>query len=835
MARPSHDPSSMKSILAGAASGCRMAVRILRRQWRFTTLAILVLAVGIGASTGLFSLVNALAFRGLPVPESDRLVLLYRVYPNGNHGPMLIDQIEILAERGNSLASLAAYAPISSTVTTDAGVHVARGEVVDGRYFSLLGVSASVGRVLQPSDVHQNAPPVVVVSDRFWRQRLASRPDVIGHVISLGESTESEQYTIAGVLNPRFQGVSDPLSPSEFWIPHRGTRNWMAVIARLNAGASQEAFVAFIDGATPVLRELVRTGAFPRLAQVNLAYEARNLRFSVFKADTVQMPSDPRATLVPARVLWGLGAAVALVLLIATMNVSGLLVARGVLRAPEIATRRALGAGTGQLVGQLLAEAFVITIPAGVLGLLGGAALASLVESLSAIPFGRPVVVDWRVVGFCLLMCGGAAITIALAPIAQTLRAETLSNFRGGRGGTAPIKWLTWIVIPQVGLAFVLLLVAGVHVRTLARIEAGALGHSLSGIDVIPVTSQVPQGTSEESQRVQAQQTVVRTLEDQARTTSGVRAAGIVDRLPFRGYRSGSQAELRVSDGPQFSVPVVRASGRYFGTMGVPVVAGRTFDAHDDAPEAKTVIISVGLASALRPGQPAVGLIVYIAANGSLDPPAPHEVVGVVGDVHGALDVATSAQPVMYLPITRGAPPRTLNVVVQRAASDTQLGQRVRTALREGAAVRVASVRSIESFVDELLYPRRFAAAALVGAGWLGLVLAAIGLFGQVSFSVARRRREIGVRAALGASPGDLRWLVVKEGSRATAMGMLLGAPFAALGLVLSSRLVPGLPLVDGPTLVAVPIALGAVVLMACYVPGRRAAAVDPVSVLRED
>jgi len=825
----------MKSILAGAASGCRTAVRIVRRQWRFTSLAISVLAVGIGASTGLFSLVNALAFRGLPVPESSRLALVYRVFPNGNHGPLLIDHVELLSERGSSVASLAGYALMSSSVTTDAGVHAARGEVVDGRYFSLLGVSAALGRVILPSDVHEDAPPVVVVSDRFWRQRLASRPDVIGHIISLGELTESEHYTVAGVLRPHFEGVSDPLAPSEFWIPHRGKRNWLAVVARLNAGVSQEAFTAFIDGATPVLRELVRTGAFPRLAPVNLAYEARNLRFSVYKADTVQMPSDPRATLVPARVLWGLGAAVALVLLIATMNVSGLLVARGVLRAPEIATRRALGAGTGQLVGQLLAEAFVITIPAGLLGLIGGAALASLVESISAIPFGRPVVVDWRVVGFCLLTCGGAAITIALAPIAQTLRTESLSTFRGGRGGTAPIKWLTWIVIPQVGLAFVLLLVAGVHVRTLARIESGGLGHGLNGIDVIPVTFQTTQSKGDESDGKQAQLTLVRAIGDQARMTPGVRAAGIVDRLPFRGYRSGSQAELRVTDGPQFSVPVVRASGPYFGAMGVPVVAGRTFDAHDDAAEANTVIISAGLASALRPGRPAVGLIVNIGANDSLDPPAPHEVVGVVGDVHGALDVAAGSQPVMYIPITRGAPPRTLNVVVQRAGGDTQVGQRVRIALREGAAVRVASVRSIESFVDELLYPRRFAAAALVGAGWLGLVLAAIGLFGQVSFSVARRRREIGVRAALGASPGSLRWLVVKEGARATAIGMLLGAPLAALALVLSSRLVPGLPLVDGPTLAAVPIALGAVVLMACYVPGRRAAAADPVSVLRED
>lgn len=820
------------SIVTGAAAGIRVAVRLLRRQWRFAALAIMVLAVGIGASTTLFSLVNALSLRGLPVAESGRLAFVYRVFPNGNHGPISASQIDALAERGNSLASFSGHAFVSSSVTSDVGIHVARGEAVDGRYFSVLGVTAATGRLIIPPDAAVDAQPVVIVSDRFWRQRLAGRPDVVGHVIALGEGPGAEQYTIVGVLKPQFQGLSDPLTPSEFWIAHRGHRNWRVVIARLNAGVSLERFSAFIDGAVPVLRELIRTGAFSELSGVSLDYEARNFRLAVFRADAVQTPSDPLATLVPARIFWGMAGTVALVLLIATMNVSGLLLARGVLRAPEIATRRALGVSTVQLVGQLLAEAFVITVPAGMLGLAAGAAITSLVQSVSAIPFGRPVVIDWRVVLFCLLICGGTAIAIAIAPIGQALRAESISTFQGGRGGTAQTRWLRWIVIPQVGLAFALLLVAGVHVRTLARIDGGGLGHDLRGSDVIQISSPTTGGKAGDADRNNAQAALIRALSDQARQIPGIHAVGVVDRLPFAGYRSAPQVELRINDEQSITVPVVRASGEYFAAMGVPLVAGRTFDSHDDVQEAAAVIVSRGLAMALWPGEPAAGRVVQ---GSSADRRARYEVVGIVGDVHGPLDVTAGPQPLLYLPIGRGPVPRALNLVVQRAADDTQAAQLVRAALRGGTAVRVSSARSVEALVGELLYPRRFAAATLVGAGWVGLALAAIGLFGQVSFSVARRRREIGVRAALGATPRDLRRLVLKEGSRAAVIGMLLGAPLAAFTLVLSSRLVPGLPLVDGPTLVAVPLALGVVVLVACYVPGRRASAADPVAVLRED
>jgi hypothetical protein len=248
-----------------------------------------------------------------------------------------------------------------------------------------------------------------------------------------------------------------------------------------------------------------------------------------------------------------------------------------------------------------------------------------------------------------------------------------------------------------------------------------------------------------------------------------------------------------------------------------------------------TVVISQSLARSLWPGRAAVGQHLSLRVSGSTSPGEPLEVIGVVGDVHPVLDVTSAAQPIAYLPVGRMASVRVITIVLQRAVLNAGDELAIRDALRGVDGIRVDSVRSAEAVAGELLAPRRYAAATLVGAGWTGVILASIGLFGLVSLSAARRRREIGVRAALGATPTELTWLVVRGGLSATAMGIAAGLPLAAIGLIMSSRLVPGLPIVDGRAALAAPIVLVGVVLAACYAPGRRAAKADPVAALRED
>jgi predicted permease len=844
------------------------AARMLRRSPGFTTVAVLVLALGIGVNTAVFSIINAVLFRTLPVKAPEELAFIYA--PDLRVG--MLGPYERVVELGNNTDLFAGTTILrGDSAFHRRGIDVERlnGESVTTNYFDVLGVKPRLGRGLVPAlDDAPEADFVVVISDSLWRRVFNEDPAVIGQRLSLGgvlSSESSRSYVVVGVMGPEFRGVSNPWTPTEYWVPllRRTEDLWGDSEFRGKRSVRTE----------PVATAIARMRPGVTLEQVqafaSLWAQRRASADSVWGADSfgrygVVVSSSPRALLpfdaagaTPSRLGAGLLVVTSLVLIIGVANLAGLLMARGVVRRSEVAIRLTLGAGRWRVARQLVTEGLLIAALGAVAGLvLSRWLITTLLDRMpnrfargysQQIALGVPL--DLSVLLFTVLVALVVGLVIGIAPVRQANApnlTEALSGASYGASRRGRSRLRHWIVIPQVALSLALLLVAGIAVRTLLKVALVAPGYEPERSAFVEVESHLERAVKAEDEGayLAGRAAVWRRMLEIAETSPGLEAAAIADALPTRPGSGGViSREDYESGNVSTTAQLARITPGYFQVLGIPFLRGRNLDSRDTAASPRVTIVDEQLASRLWPGQSAIGR--YLATYTTPSPgstrqqlPVWREVVGVVGAVRGPLSEgwpysfayapATQDDQMPYAYVHGEA------LIARGRGSDAELIRALRGAVAQADPdLGIIQSRMLSDVVNERRYPRRVAAALLVFSGFAGLLLAGVGLYGVASYSVAQRLKELGIRAALGADRADIARLVVKEGLSVAAVGSVFGLILAYAGIRVTAHLVLPIPSVDASAWIAGPVVLGIVVLTACYIPARRAARVDPMVVLR--
>jgi predicted permease len=807
----------------------RYALRFLRKNPGFAAISVLTLGFGIGGNTAIFTMVDAIALRGLPYREPDRLVAIETrktQQPELEPWTSALDFFD-LRERTRSfsspLASIAAISPIWSVVLTGRG-RAERLEClyVSADFFPMLDATPAAGRLFLPAEDKRAQPSnVVVLSHALWQRRFGGSPDVLGQALNL----DGGAYTVIGVLPAGFQYVGEPVagtaSQIDAWFPLsdnpltgsiRGLR-FLKVIGRLKPGVSAARAGDEIRGFGAAL-----AGQYPD-SNRGFAWDALPLNR--------QVTGRIRPTML---LLLG---AVAFVLLMACANVANLLLARAVARQREISVRIALGASWSRLLRQLLTEGFVLAAVGGLAGLpLAYAGLRFLISSgPQSLVRNHAIRLDTRALLFTAAIVLASAVLAGLPPAWRILRAQIADALReAGRGLTlGHHRVRSALVMGQVALALVLLVGSGLLIRSFQKLLD--VNPGFNPRNLVTISTQVPAAARTPGQRT----AVFRAMRDQLGATPGVVSVAAVSRLPLMGRSLGSWVFVEGKSMPGAPAPDVEyrvASGSYFATMGIPLRAGRLFDDHDDANAAAVLLINETMARKFWPGENPIGKRVKLGA-------APERlpwitVIGVVGDIrHLGLD--TEPRPEIYRPYAvnpLGAPILVIRTRVDPGPMASSLSAAVRSV---NAEIPAYDVFPMEALVDRSTRERRFVMLLLSGYAFAALLLAGVGIYGTVSQSVAQRTQEIGLRMALGASPRTVLRMVFGAGLRLMAVGIGLGS-MAALGLtwLMRSMLFEVRPL-DPLAFAAAAAVLAAFAMLACYLPARRATRVDPLIALRHD
>lgn len=795
----------------------RYSLRMLRKSPGFAAVAVVTLALGIGANTAIFSVVNAVLLRPLPYPDADRVVAVGERWMGGGGDLAPPDYLDIAAEN-HAFEQMAAYK--SGNFNLSAGPRPERvaGTVITTNTFSLLRVQPVLGRSFLASDGGPAGHRTVVLGYTLWQARFGGQPDVIGEKISLND----EPYTVVGVMPrrfdfpdgaqlwvpPRFAVPDHPLRPNVDPATMTGS-HYFDSIARLRAGVSVAQARADVDAVIRHIEERrpdteARDGAWiETLHQVQVG--------------------DMRSALLV------LLAAVGLVLLIACANVANLLLTRGAGRRKEMAIRSALGAGRTAIARQLFTESLLLAAAGGGLGIVlaswGTVPLAGLMpEDL------RNVVqtgVDGRVLAFTAVASLLGAIFFGLTPALEGTRFAPMEALKETGRSTAPGRHRVQraLVVAESALAVVLLVAAGLLVKSFLRLTEVDGGFDPTRVVTLKVS--LPGARYPDAA---AQNLFVRQVLDRIKTLPGVESASVTTRLPLGGGEShrGIQIEGRPSrPGEDLDTFYSVVAPGYFHTLGIPILRGRDFTDHDDAIWPRVVIINNSMARTFWPGADPVGKRV------SMDD-KPLEIVGVVGDTHQR-DLTGAVEPMMYAPYTQD--PWPFLTVAVRAAGDpgslmTEAEGAVHAVDKDEA---VFDVETMSEVVDASVSPRRFYMLLLGIFALVALSLAAVGLFGVVSFGVVQRTQEIGIRLALGAQRSAVLGMVVGEGLRLTLLGLAVGlAAAAALTRLMASLLYSVRPS-DPETFLCVSLLLVAVAALASYIPARRATRVDPIVALRHE
>jgi putative ABC transport system permease protein len=791
----------------------RYAIRRLAKSPGFALVAVGALALGIGANTAIFSVVNSVLLRPLPYPAPEQLVQLWESRPQQNMPRVEIAPHEFLAwaDQCQSFQRLAATDVAQYNLTGRGEPERVTGALVTAGYFPLLGAAPAHGRAFLEEEDRPGSDNVVVLGHELWRSRFSSDPSVVGQTVSL----DGVACTVVGVLPRGFRlpGGAALARPIAFGSEDRARpgNHFLNVFGRLKDGvtlAQAEAEMAAV--AARVEQSLGGTNVGHQVAVVSL-HE--------------QVVGGARTSLL---VLLG---AVALVLLIACANVANLLLARAAARRREVAVRAALGASRWRIVRQLLAESLLLAGLGGALGLLLAVWGVDLLVGLDPTGVQRAgeVTLDWRVLAFTFGLSLVTGLLFGLAPALQASKADLVESLKeGGRSGQglARSRLRGALVVAEVALTLVLLVGAGLLLKSFGRllaVDSGLDPHNVLTMDVA-----LPPAKYAEPQRITA---FYEQLLQEAAALPGVRAAGAVSVLPLAGDDNSNFVQIE-GRAPLPPGQAMRAGRRnvsvdYFRAIGIPVRRGRVFTPADTAEAQRVLVINEAMARSFFAGEDPVGQRVR---TGDKSPWV--EVVGVVGDVrHRGLDVDT--RPEMFFPQLQ-TPSRQMTLVV-RAAGDPEalavpLRERVRAIDRDQP---VGNVKTMEAWLSESVASRRFSAAVLGVFAAVAAGLAALGLYGVVSYSVAQRTHEIGLRVALGARPRDVLRLVIGQGMLLTLVGTAVGVA-AALALTrVMSGLLFGVGATDAGVFVTVPLLLAAVALLACYVPARRATKVDPMIALR--
>lgn len=788
----------------------RYALRVLVKNRSFTIVALIVLTLGIGANSAIFSFVNAILLRSLPYTNADRLVRIYSSSPGKEVRTFTSSYPDYLDWKNNnqSFDEMAAWARGSATLTGTDNPERFDTALITPSFFNVLGVSPERGRIFTPEDDKDGSNKVVLISNGVWQRRFGSDPNIIGKPFTL----EGTTYSIIGVMPADFNF----LFPVDVWmamslnginLEDRG-RHFLSVLGRLKPGVSlRQAQLDLQNIAAGIEKEYPKS---------NQGWSNNAVLLYDELTGGIRGP------------LWVLFAAALLVLMIACLNVANLQLIRAAARSKEIAMRMAIGATRGRLLRQLLTESAVLSVIGGLLGLLLAIAGISLLKSLmppTRIPRLNEVGLDGSVVLFTVGISLLTGVIFGLSPAFRALRPDVNEALKeGGRsntGGTSH-RLRSLLVVSEVALALMLTVFAGLVIQTFKNLVNIDPGFKTENV----VTMQMSLHPSRYAGPPQITDFFQRTLES-IRAQPGVVAAGATNNLPLTG--GGGYTKVYV-EGQEDTKPkevmagIQLATPDYFRAMGVSLLSGRDF-----TPQDKDFVLVVNDTTAKKfwPGENALGKRIRFQPNGNWA-----TVVGVVADIK-ALGLTAEPRTEMFLPVGENTF-RTGFVVVRTNAGTEAMIPSLRAAvLAIDKDMAVFNIKTLETLVSESIAQPRFNMVLLAIFAGLALILAAVGIYGVMSYSVTQRTQELGVRMALGAQRRDIFSLVLKQGIILALIGVAIGLA-GAIGLskVLGSVLY-GISATDPVTLISVAVIMVAVALMACFFPARKATKVDPLTAMR--
>jgi predicted permease len=816
----------------------RYGLRQLRKHPGFTTVATLTLALGIGANTAIFSLLDAVLLRNLPVKNPEQLIELQTIYSseltaNKSYNSFSYIALKYFREKTRSLSAMIASSNTQFYCAAEgASPERVQGQYVTGDYFSVLGVGARLGRTITMADDRMESPtPAAVISDEYWSRRFGRDPGVIGKRIVI----EEIPFTVVGVAPPEFFGTSvgrrvdlwAPLATETLIRRPSATLSagpkWLQLVGRMKPGFSLEQAKAELETHfRPAVLEpemaLSRKG-LPKELSWRLRVEPAGKGLSILR----QQFSKPLLILM---------AVVGGVLLIACANLANLLLARAAARRREIAVRLALGAGRGRLIRQLITETLLLGFLGGGLGLLaasfGTRSLLRIMESGRA-DVQLNVSPDMRVMGFTALLSILTALLFGFFPALRASRADLTSALKeggaNGESGGSRRALSRGLIVAQIALSLTLVVGAGLFLRSLRNLHAIDLGFKpeqalLATLD--------PSHSGRAKDEIRA---LYSSLLEGLHSLPGVQSASRSWINPI----AGGGSSLQVTVDGRVPTPEMRnemftnwVAPRYFETLGVPLLRGRDFDSRDRPDSPKVAILNQKMARLYFGDEDPIGRRIRVGEQGDV-----REVIGVVGDAN-YLEIREQAPPTFYTSVLQGG--EGSEFAIRTTGDPSTLIPAVRREIESRAkGIAVVGIRPIMSQIDASIVEERLVALLSACFGCLALFIAAVGLYGVLSYAVARRTREIGVRMALGARATDVMRMILKEILTLSLIGLAIGLPIALAFGRLAADLLYGLSPFDPVTLCVSALVILAAALIAGYLPARRAATVDPMAALRAE
>lgn len=807
----------------------RFGFRTLVKNPGFSAVAILALALGTGANTAIFSIVNAVLLRPLPFQSPERLVLVWGKNPTTDHYPVSIPDFLDFREQNQVFDEMGTFSYADFNLTMgDEPEHI-QGTMVSANYFSVLGVNFTRGRAFQPEEDQPGANRVVIVSDGLWRRRFGSDPNFVGQTILLNGAS----FTVVGIAPPSFQSPI-PEDKPQLWVPisfDGGDK------LRVPPGASSESLrnrrTRFL-----ICAARLKPGVTPRQAQTDIEtiagrleqqYKDTNAGISV---NLVGLRKHIVGNIETAMII--LLASVGCVLLIACANVANLLLARAAARQKEIAIRSALGAGRLRLIRQLLTESVLLSVVGGALGLAVAYGGIRLLVALNPpnIPRLSEIDVDSSVLGFTFLIALVTGLAFGLAPALEASKPdlnETLKEgARGSTGGLGRQRIRSLLVVSEVALTVLLLIAAGLMLKSFYSLQKVKPGFDPE--NTLTMWLNLPASKYADDHKIEA---FYEQVLNEIVALPGVQSAAAVTSLPLTTtiierlrFLVEGHPPANPSDVPRANIR--RISHHYFSAMRISLLEGRYFTERDREDSPPVVIVNQTMAGRYWPGEDPVGKRLTIPTFGTVS----REVVGVVADVkHTSLDTDSGVE--IYVPYLQ-KPLSIMALVVHTTSDPSLMTEAVRGAvLSVDRNQPVYDVRTMQQVLNDSVSQPRIYTLLLAVFGSLAVILAAVGIYGVMNYSVTQRTHEIGIRMALGAQQNDILKMVVGHGMLLALIGLLIGLVAAFLLTRVMEGLLFGVSARDLATFIVIPLVLAAVAFLSSYIPARRATQIDPMIALR--
>ena len=799
----------------------RYGARMLRKNPGFTIVAVLTLALGIGANTAIFSVIDAVLLRPLPFPQPEQLVGVYATLPEQGifHNGTSYMNFQDWRSQNQVFEEMAAYQEDGLTLTGAGEPQALNAAVATPGLFPLLRVHPLLGRAFSDEEDQLGSTPVVLLSERIWRQRFGSDPSIVGRAIVL----DGRSFLVTGILSDDFHfPIQHP--PADIWIPaHQGSflqsliplrgGHYLRVIARMKPG---------------ITRAQAQAGMQTVIARLAAEYPKENRNWGVLvEPYEKHLTGDART---PLLILLG---AVGLVLLIACVNVTSLVLARATVRTREMVIRTALGAGRTRLVRQLLTESLLLSLLGGAIGMLaaywGVAALRSILPP--DLPRIDEIHVNLTILGYALGVSLLAGILFGLVPAREASKANLQGALREGShaaGESAGGRGLRGIlVIVEVSLAVVLLAGAGLLIRSYSALSRVAPGFDPKSVQMIGLKLPGQRYTPEQSSRFYDQ------LLERLRSVPGVQAVGAAMPLPLTGSRINMAFKIqgRLQTDEHISADYALVSSGFLQTMKIPLLRGREFNSADSATSEKVCLVSQAFTRHYFPGQDALGQNLIF---GFTYRDVPRRIVGIVADVKFN-ELSEEPDPEMYVPYQQD-PLQAINIVVRVPSSAMAIGPAIREQVSAlDSSLAIDDIEPMDSVLHDAVNPERFRTLLLSLFGLIAVLLASVGIYGVLAYDVSRRTRELAIRMALGADPGSVMKMILARGLQLALIGLGIGVLAALAVTRLMSSLLFAVSAADPLTYTSVAILLLLVAALACYLPARRAMHVDPMVALRDE